>query len=71
MKFLFSHLPVVKFKAHFHVRCVNNHNSKTLTNNKRYFVVKVGFNGYYKIKGDTNRYVWHKPNRFKKIKERI
>jgi len=58
----------VIFKANFKRRCVDNVGTKTLTVGKKYTITELGFNGYFKVKGDTNRYVWHKPDRFNKNK---
>lgn len=65
--FLFGNLQEVSFKANFIVRCVDSSGTTTLSKGKRYTVSQLGFNGYYKVKGDTNRYVWHKPDRFREI----
>lgn len=65
--FIFSHLQQVSFKSNFKVRCIDNSGTITLSKGKRYTVIKLGLNGYYKVKGDTNRFVWHKPNRFREI----
>jgi hypothetical protein len=62
----FSKLTIVKFKANFTVKCIDDSRTQTLTVNRKYKVIDIGFNGYYKVKGNTGRYVWHKPNRFKK-----
>jgi hypothetical protein len=65
---MFSHLQRVDFKTNFKVKCKDVIGSKTLTLNKRYIVTQLGFNGFFKIKGDTGRKVWHNPKRFDVVK---
>jgi hypothetical protein len=67
MNYLYSGLQLVVFKVKFYVRCLDATGSKTIILNKRYFVSEIGLNGWYKIKGETGRYVWHNPKRFKKL----
>tara|TARA_R110000868_G_scaffold9099_4_gene46047 strand:+ start:1553 stop:1801 length:249 start_codon:yes stop_codon:yes gene_type:complete len=55
----------------FRVKCVDVKNTTTLTLDKLYTVVQIGFNGSYCLKGDTGRKVWHLPKRFKVIRPPI
>lgn len=61
---MFSHLQKVDFKINFKVICKDATSSKTLTRDKVYTVTELGFKKFFKIKGDTGRFVWHNPKRF-------
>ncbi len=64
-----GYLEKVESKTNFGVKCIDALRTKTLTKSKKYKVLELGFNGYFKVKGDTNRFVWHNPSRFNKIKK--
>ena len=58
-------------KTRFRVQCVDTKNTTTLTLNKIYTVIQIGFNGSYCLRGDSSRLVWHLPKRFKVIRPPI